>query len=78
MTISSYIKSCYNVKRFANLAFTFDRMLQHWTINRSRAHVVLQDSERNMVKALNNASLASLPCMAHTIQLAVNEGLLSQ
>lgn len=62
----------------ANLAFTFERMLEDWGIDRSRVHVVLRDNAKNMVKALNDANLASLPCMAHTLQLAVNEGLLSQ
>ncbi|XDV11792.1 hypothetical protein PO909_000627 [Leuciscus waleckii] len=66
------------VPHAANLAFTFEKMLQHWGIDRSRVHVVLRDNARNMVKALNDINLASLPCMAHTLQLAVNEGLLSQ
>lgn len=62
----------------ANLTTTFDTMLQRWNIDKTRVHVVLLDNARNMSKALDDGNLASLPCMAHTLQLAVNEGLLSQ
>ncbi|XP_028658832.2 zinc finger BED domain-containing protein 4-like [Erpetoichthys calabaricus] len=31
-----------------------------------------------MIKAMNDAGLPSLPCVAHTLQLAVHEGLLAQ
>lgn len=38
----------------------------------------ISSKARNVTKALDESNLASLPCMAHTLQLAVNEGLLSQ
>ena len=41
-------------------------------------HVVLHDNAKNMIKAMNDAGLPSLPCVAHTLQLAVDEGLLAQ
>lgn len=53
-------------------------MLQTWGIDKSAVHVVLRDNAKNMVKAMNDAELPSLPCVAHTLQLAVNEGLLAQ
>lgn len=39
---------------------------------------MLRDNARNMTKALDEGMLPNLPCMAHTIQLAVHEGLQSQ
>ncbi|KAJ8396465.1 hypothetical protein AAFF_G00017710 [Aldrovandia affinis] len=53
-------------------------MLQRWNIDKTRVHVVLRDNARNMAKAMTDGNLASLPCLAHTLQLAVHEGLLSQ
>lgn len=39
---------------------------------------MLRDNARNMTKALDDGNFPSLPCMAHTLQLAVSEGLQSQ
>lgn len=41
-------------------------------------HVVLRDNGRNMAKALEDSGLNGLCCIANTLQLTVNEGLLSQ
>lgn len=60
------------------IASIFDDMLQSWGIPKSAVHVVLQDNAKNMVKAMTEAGLPSLPCVAHTLQLAVNKGLLAQ
>ncbi|XP_051509970.1 zinc finger BED domain-containing protein 4-like [Myxocyprinus asiaticus] len=38
----------------------------------------MRDNAPNMSKAMQDAQLPSLPCMAHMLQLVVNEGLLSQ
>ncbi len=55
------------------IADEFDVMLQTWGIHKSAVHVVLQDNAKNMMKAMSDAELPSLPCVAHTLQLAVNE-----
>ncbi|XP_025752745.1 zinc finger BED domain-containing protein 4-like [Oreochromis niloticus] len=55
----------------------FDSMLQTWDIPKMSVHVVLRDNARNMIKAMSDAELPSLPCTAHTLQLVVHEGLLS-
>lgn len=62
----------------ANIAATSDTMLQRWGLGNNRIHVVLRDNGRNINKALDEGNLLSLPCMAHTLQLVVTEGLLSQ
>lgn len=41
-------------------------------------HIVLKDNACNMAKAMADLGVASLGCMAHTLQLAVNEAVLSQ
>lgn len=56
----------------------FDTMLAQWSITKDKVHVVLRDNARNMIKAMEECGLASLGCMAHTLQLAVNEAVLSQ
>lgn len=56
----------------------FEDMLKRWNITKEMVHVVLRDNGRNVVKAMDDCGLASLGCMAHTLQLAVNEAVLSQ
>ena len=41
-------------------------------------HVVLQDNACNMEKAMKECGVASLDCMARSLQLAVNKAVLSQ
>ena len=40
--------------------------------------MVLRDNGANMVKALNDAGLPHYGCFAHTLQLVINDGVLSQ
>ncbi|KAI2668488.1 Zinc finger BED domain-containing protein 4 [Labeo rohita] len=60
------------------IVHVFEEMLQTWGIPKTLVHVVLRDNAKNMIKAMNDAGLPSLPCVAHTLQLAVHEGLLAQ
>ncbi|RXN15512.1 zinc finger BED domain-containing 4-like protein [Labeo rohita] len=53
-------------------------MFETWNIDKSKVHVIVRDNARNMIKAMYDSGLKSIPCMAHTLQLAVNEGVLSQ
>ncbi|XP_021170026.2 zinc finger BED domain-containing protein 4 [Fundulus heteroclitus] len=53
-------------------------MLRKWGVPKTLIHVVLRDNAKNMIKAMTDAGLQSLPCFAHTLQLVVNEGLLVQ
>jgi len=41
-------------------------MLNQWEIDHARVHIILQDNAYNMAKALDDANLKSLPCLAHT------------
>lgn len=53
-------------------------MFQSWGIQTERIHAILTDNAKNMQKAMRDADFPGLPCMAHTRQLAVHEGILSQ
>ena len=39
---------------------------------------MVRDNAGNMSKVVMEFGVPSLPCMAHTLQLAVNEGVLAQ
>lgn len=54
------------------------KMLTQWGIQEHQVHMVLRDNGTNMVKALNNAGLPHYGCFAHTLQLVINDGVLSQ
>ncbi|XP_041843803.1 zinc finger BED domain-containing protein 4-like [Melanotaenia boesemani] len=60
------------------LAATFEKMFETWHIPKDKVHVILRDNARNMVKGMTDAGLPSLGCMAHTLQLAIHEAVLSQ
>lgn len=62
----------------AALAGAFNNMLESWNIPKDRVHVILRDNAQNMAKGMKDAGLPSLGCMAHSLQLVVKEGLLSQ
>lgn len=53
-------------------------MLVKWKIPKSNVHVVLRNNASNMKKAMDEMDVPSLGCFAHTLQLVVHEGLLSQ
>ena len=54
------------------------KMLADWKIDKPKVHVVLRDNASNMDKTMRNAGLKSYGCFAHTLQLVVNDGVLSQ
>ena len=53
-------------------------MLKNWGISKTRVHLIIHDNTSNMMKASREAGLPSMGCFAHTLQLVVNEGVLSQ
>lgn len=59
----------------AAISDALSTMLDTWHIEKANVHVIVRDNARNMIKAMEDSGLNS---MAHTLQLAVNEGVLSQ
>ncbi|KAJ8353116.1 hypothetical protein SKAU_G00206830 [Synaphobranchus kaupii] len=71
-------QECRGSHTAAAIASAFEGMFGKWKIPKEKAHVVVRDNARNMSKAVVEFGVPSLPCMAHTLQLAVNQGVLSQ
>ncbi len=76
--VTLHAKSFQGSHTSQTIAGAFDSMLQTWNNPKTSVHAVLRDNARNMIKAMSDAELPSLPCTAHTLQLVVHEGLLSQ
>jgi len=53
-------------------------MMNKWKIDKQRVHLVLRDGATNIVKAMRDADLPSVSCFAHTLQLALHDGILCQ
>ncbi|XP_035800443.2 zinc finger BED domain-containing protein 4-like [Amphiprion ocellaris] len=60
------------------IATATEEILNVWKVEKSRVHVILRDNASNMIKAMDRLGVANVGCFAHTLQLVVNEGLLSQ
>lgn len=73
-----HAQECCGSHTAAMICQAFETMLERWNITKDKVHVVLRDNARNMTKAMEDCGLASIGCMAHTLQLAVNEAVLSQ
>ena len=61
-----------------NLCELYQSMLTKWNIASNQVHIVIQDNASNMIRAMKDASYEHLGCMAHTLQLIVHDGVLSQ
>ena len=71
-------RECRGSHTAMRIAETFCDMLEEWKVKKEAVHVVVRDNAANIKKAMTDAQLPSIPCVAHTLQLAVHEGLLSQ
>ena len=60
-----------------NICAMFTVMFERWQIERENVHIIVHDNAANMVKAKANGGYSDLGCFAHTLQLIVNEGVLS-
>ena len=60
------------------LASTSPKMLDDWKISLLQVHIVIKDNGSNMIKAIAEANLPSFGCFAHSLQLVVNDGILTQ
>ncbi len=61
-----------------NIANMFETMFKEWSIEKEQVHLIVRDNAANMVKAMKDGGYADLGCFAHTLQLIVHEGVLSQ
>ncbi len=56
----------------------YTEMLKGWGIKKEQLHLIVRDNTANMVKAMRDAGYPDLGCFAHTLQLIVHDGVLSQ
>ena len=59
-----------------NLCAKFNGMMKEW--GGEQVHQFLRDNAANMVKAMQDGSFDDFGCFAHTLQLVVHDGVLSQ
>ena len=62
----------------ATIAASITEMLNHWEIRLEKVYVILRDNVSNMKAAMEDVAVPSMGCFAHTPQLVVHEGLMSQ
>lgn len=73
-----HAQKCSRSHTGAMVCQAFETMFEQWSITKDRVHVVVRDNACNMIKEMEECGLASLGCMAHSLQLAVNKAVLSQ
>ena len=56
----------------------YNTMLSKWSIDNEQVHLIVRDNASNMVKAMSDGDFEDLGCFAHTLQLVINDGILSQ
>ena len=61
-----------------SICHALESMLEDWKISKSRIHMVVADNASNMKKAMRGGRFEARGCFAHTLQLIVNDGVLSQ
>jgi len=61
----------------ANISAAVMSRIQEWDLE-EKIVCVLRDNASNMVSGLNIANITSLPCLAHTLQLIIKDGVLLQ
>ena len=61
-----------------NIAGKIEDMLLSWRISKENVHLFLRDNAANMERAMKDAGVVSFGCFAHSLQLVVHDGVLSQ
>lgn len=58
-----------------NIAVTLTQSLEEWGITSNRVSAFTTDRGANMLSAMKKMSVASVPCVGHTLHNAVNKSL---
>ena len=56
----------------------YKAMFEGWEIQQEQVHLIVRDNASNMVKAMREAAYPDLGCFAHTLQLIIHDGVLTQ
>jgi len=65
-------------KTAENLSKEFLQVLQQWHIPLMKVNPVLRDNGPNIAKAMRDSAVASIGCLAHTLQLVIKDALFVQ
>jgi hypothetical protein len=68
----------YGKHTAVNIEKAWGDMMENWAIDKNRCHAVVSDSAANMRRTFQDLTLERAPCFAHSIQLALKDGLLAQ
>ena len=60
------------------IASKVEAMLETWNIPLTNCHMVVTDNGANMVNGIELVDIPRGPCFLHTLQLAIQDGILSQ
>ena len=55
-----------------------NEMLENWEIQENQVHCFIVDNAANMKKAMTDGGYTYMGCFAHTLQLVVHDGIISQ
>ena len=56
----------------------YKAMFEEWDIKKEQLHLFVIDNASNMRRAMLNGDAPYIGCFSHTLQLIVNDGVLSQ
>lgn len=73
-----HVKKCRGSHNRQTIAESLTAMFDHWKIPLDKANVILRHNASNMKAAMQDMGVPSLGCLAHTLQLVVHDGLISQ
>ena len=57
---------------------TITKLLDSWSIEKSRVHVVVRDNAANMVAGIEQSDLPAIGCTIHTLQLVIKDCIMTQ
>lgn len=60
------------------LCSKYKEMFDKWNIKKEQIHLFVVDNASNMRRAMLDGEIPYIGCFAHTLQLIVNDGVLSQ
>ena len=60
------------------IAMKLSKILSDLNISKEQVHCMLRDNGSNMIKAMDETCLPCFRCFAHTLQLVIHDGLLTQ
>jgi hypothetical protein len=71
-------QALYDSHTGENLAGALTNILKEWKVEADTCHILIRDNAANIAKGSSLAGIPSRGCFLHSLQLALNDGLMSQ